>query len=94
MDLDAFQVIKGPLITEKVTGLTEHANVYAFRVDMRANKVQIRTAVQKLWPGVKVVSVRTQVRKGKPRRMKHNWSSQPNWKRAMVRLAEGQRIEG
>lgn len=94
MDLDAFQVIKGPLITEKVTGLTEHANVYAFRVDMRANKVQIRTAVQKLWPGVKVLSVRTQVRKGKPRRMKHNWSAQPNWKRAMVRLAEGQRIEG
>jgi large subunit ribosomal protein L23 len=94
MDLDAFQVIKGPLITEKVTGLTEHANVYAFKVDMRANKVQIRTAVQKLWPGVKVVSVRTQVRKGKPRRMKHNWSRQPDWKRAMVRLAEGQRIEG
>lgn len=94
MDLDAFQVVKGPLITEKVTGLTEHANVYAFKVDMRANKVQIRTAVQKLWPGVKVVSVRTQVRKGKPRRMKHTWSSQPDWKRAMVRLAEGQRIEG
>lgn len=94
MDLDAFQVVKGPLITEKVTGLTEHANVYAFKVDMRANKVQIRTAVQKLWPGVKVLSVRTQVRKGKPRRMKHNWSRQPDWKRAMVRLAEGQRIEG
>jgi large subunit ribosomal protein L23 len=94
VDLDAFQIIKSPLITEKVTGLTEHANVYAFKVDMRANKVQIRTAVQKLWPGVKVLSVRTQVRKGKPRRMKHNWSAQPNWKRAMVRLAEGQRIEG
>lgn len=94
MDLDAFQIIKSPLITEKVTGLTEHANVYAFKVDMRANKVQIRSAVQKLWPGVKVLSVRTQVRKGKPRRMKHNWSAQPDWKRAMVRLAKDHRIEG
>lgn len=92
MDLDAFQVIKSPIITEKVTGLTEHANVYAFKVDMRANKVQIKTAVEKIW-GVKVLSVRTQLRKGKPRRMKHTWSAQPSWKRALVRLAEGQRIE-
>lgn len=92
MDLDAYQVIKGPVITEKVTGLTEDANVYAFKVDMRANKVQIRSAVEKIW-GVKVVSVRTQLRKGKPRRMKHTWSRQPDFKRALVRLAEGQRIE-
>lgn len=92
MDLDAYQVIKGPVITEKVTGLTEDANVYAFKVDMRANKVQIRNAVEKIW-GVKVVSVRTAVRKGKPRRMKHTWSRQPDFKRALVRLAEGQRIE-
>lgn len=92
MDLDAYQVIKSPVITEKVTGLTEDANVYAFKVDMRANKVQIRSAVEKIW-GVKVVSVRTQVRKGKPRRMKHTWSRQPDFKRALVRLAEGQRIE-
>ena len=93
MDLDAFQVIKSPIITEKVTGQTEHTNVYAFKVDMRANKVQVKTAVEKIW-GVKVVSVRTQVRKGKPRRVKANWSSQPDWKRALVRLAEGQKIEG
>lgn len=92
MDLDAYQVIKGPVITEKVTGLTEDANVYVFKVDMRANKVQIRSAVEKIW-GVKVVSVRTQLRKGKPRRMKHTWSRQPDFKRALVRLAEGQRIE-
>lgn len=92
MDLDPYQVIKGPVITEKVTGLTEGSNIYAFKVDMRANKVQIRNAVEKIW-GVKVVSVRTQVRKGKPRRMKHIWSRQPDVKRALVRLAEGQRIE-
>jgi large subunit ribosomal protein L23 len=92
VDLDQFQVIRSPIITEKVSGLTERANVYAFKVDPRANKVQIRSAIEKIW-GVKVVSVRTQVRKGKPRRMKHTWSAQPSWKRALVRLAEGQKIE-
>ena len=68
-NLDAYQIIKNPIITEKVTGQTELANVYAFKVDPRANKVQIKSAVEKIW-GVKVLSVRTQVRKGKPRRMK------------------------
>lgn len=91
-DLDAYQIIKSPIITEKVTGQTELANVYAFKVDPRANKVQIKSAVEKIW-GVKVLTVRTQVRKGKPRRMKANWSAQPDWKRALVRLAEGQKIE-
>ena len=92
MELTPYQIIKGPLITEKVSGQTELANVYAFKVDMRANKIQIRDAIEKIW-SVKVVSVRTQVRKGKPRRMKHQWSAQPNWKRALVKLAEGQKIE-
>jgi large subunit ribosomal protein L23 len=90
--LDPYMIIKAPLITEQVTGMTEDSNTYGFRVDMRANKVQIRQAVEKIW-GVDVVAVRTMIRKGKPRRMKHNWSQQPAWKRALVRLADGQRIE-
>jgi large subunit ribosomal protein L23 len=94
VNLSAYDIIKGPLITEKVSTQTERANVYAFKVDMRANKIQIREAVQKLWPDVTIVSVRTQVRKGKPRRVKAQWSRQPDWKRALVRLAEGQKIEG
>lgn len=92
MELDAFTVIKGPMITEKVTDQTERSNVYGFRVDMRANKVQIRQAVERIW-GVDVVEVRTQVRKGKPRRFRWSWGNQASWKLAMVKLAEGQRIE-
>lgn len=92
MELDAFTVIKGPMITEKVTDQTERSNTYGFRVDMRANKVQIRQAVERIW-GVDVVEVRTQVRKGKPRRFRWAWGKQAAWKLAMVKLADGQRIE-
>lgn len=92
MELDAWTIIKSPVITEKVTTATEHSNTYGFRVDMRANKIQVRQAVQTIW-GVDVIDVRIQVRKEKPRRFKAKVTSQPSWKRALVRLAEGQRIE-
>jgi len=92
VDLDPWTIIKAPLITEKVTAMTEGSNTYGFRVDMRANKIQVRQAVERIW-GVDVVDVRVQVRKGKPRRFKANWTDQPAWKRALVRLADGQRIE-
>ena len=90
--LEMHQIIKGPLITEKVSDGTEQANIYGFEVDRRANKVQIKQAVEKLFD-VKVVKVNTMIRKGKPRRVKFSWSKEPNWKRALVRLREGDRIE-
>jgi large subunit ribosomal protein L23 len=92
MELDAYQIIKGPVITEKVTALTEFHNIYGFKVDRRANKVQIRRAVEKIWD-VKVLNVNTLIRKGKPRRVRFQWSKQPDAKIALVKLAEGQRIE-
>jgi large subunit ribosomal protein L23 len=92
VDLDPHQIIKGPLITEKVSDATERANVYGFEVDRRANKVQIKDAVEKLFD-VKVVKVNTMIRKGKPRRVKWSWCHEPSWKRALVRLREGDRIE-
>jgi len=92
MQLDAYQIIKGPVITEKVSTLTEQENVYGFKVDRRANKVQIRQAVETIWD-VKVLNVNTMVRKGKPRRVRFNWGKQPDVKIALVKLAEGQRIE-
>lgn len=92
MHLDAYQIIKGPVITEKVSTLTEIENVYGFKVDRRANKVQIRQAVETIWD-VKVLNVNTMIRKGKPRRVRFNWSKQPDTKIALVKLAEGQRIE-
>ncbi len=91
-DLDATQIIKAPLITEKLTTLTDNNNVYGFKVDRRANKVQIKKAVEQLF-GVRVVSVNTMTRKGKPRRVRFSWGHAPTWKRALVKLAEGDRIE-
>lgn len=92
MHLDPYTIIKAAQITEKLTTANERSNVYGFKVDRRANKIQIRQAVESIW-GVKVVEVRTMIRKGKPRRVKANWTHQPDWKRALVKLATGQRIE-
>ena len=90
--LGVYDIIKSPLITEKLSLLNEGQNLYGFEVDRRANKIQIREAVEKIW-GVKVVKVNTMVRKGKPRRVKWSWEHEPNVKRALVWLAEGDRIE-
>jgi large subunit ribosomal protein L23 len=91
-NLDAFQVIKSPIVTEKMATATEQSNVWGFRVDKRANKIQIRQAVEEIWK-VKVHSVKTMIRKGKPRRVGREWCHQADWKRALVRLADDNRIE-
>ena len=59
-----YKIIKKPLITEKGTFQTEQSNSYAFLVDAKANKCQIKKAVESLFK-VKVLSVRTMIRKGK-----------------------------
>lgn len=92
VELNTFEVIKSPLITEKLTYLNEKANVYGFVVDRRANKVQIKQAVERIW-SVKVLKVNTLLRKGKPRRVRWGWDHEPTRKRAFVWLAEGQSIE-
>ena len=92
MQLTPQQIIRKPLITEKLTKLMEQQNVYAFKVDNRANKIQIKQAVESIWD-VKVVSVNTMKRKGKPRRVRWAWSQSPDWKRALIKLQEGDRIE-
>lgn len=90
--LQPSEIIKAPLITERLATMTEFNNIYGFKVDRRANKIQIKQAIESLW-GVKVVSVNTQVRKGKPRRVGFAWTKAPTWKRALVKLADGDRIE-
>lgn len=90
--LSTWDVVKSPLYTEKLTWLNEQNNVYGFVVDRRANKIQIKEAVERIW-GVKVVKVNTVIRKGKPRRVKWSWTHEPAQKRALVKLADGQRIE-
>jgi large subunit ribosomal protein L23 len=85
-------VIKRPIaLTEKASSLREE-NKVVFEVAIEANKIQIRHAVEKLF-GVKVTDVNTLVQRGKPRRLGRIESKRPNWKKAIVTLAEGSDIQ-
>jgi large subunit ribosomal protein L23 len=86
-----YDVILGPVITEKATALSE-ANKVVFKVRMDATKPQIKTAVEKLFD-VKVKSVNTLVRKGKVKRFRGTLGRQSDVKKAIVTLAEGQSID-
>ena len=90
--MDNVNVIIKPLITEKSTHQQATRNSYAFQVHTGANKHQIKDAVEKLY-NVKVTDVRTMTRKGKPRRSRFKIGTTPDWKRAVVVLAEDSRIE-
>jgi large subunit ribosomal protein L23 len=90
--IDAYQVIKRPLITEQGMHLVETRNAYPFAVDPRANKLQIRAAVEELF-NVKVDSVRTANRHGKKRRRGRVIGRTQDWKKAYVKLKEGHSIE-
>jgi large subunit ribosomal protein L23 len=84
------EVIRRPLITEKSTELRDERNIIAFRVDRRANKIEIRRAVEAQF-GVKVSDVRVASMHGKLRRQGRYAGRQPDWKKAYVRLAEGEK---
>ena len=90
---DPRQVLKKPLITEKGTTLQEKASQFAFLVNLKANRIEIRRAVEALFPDVKVVKVRTMIRKGKPRRSFGRYHLTPTIKRALVTLREGDSID-
>lgn len=80
-------VIKRPLVTEKTTAMMAE-NKYSFAVDINANKIQIRKAVEELFD-VKVKSVNTMRVKGKPKRLGVHRGYRPNWKKAIVTLEDG-----
>lgn len=88
--MEARQVLIRPLVTEKSTRLMEDGT-YVFVVDRRATKIDIRRAVEQVF-GVKVVAVNTLNVRGKWRRMGRFRGKRPDWKKAVVRLAPGQRI--
>lgn len=90
--MDVYQVIRAPLITEKGTMVAESGNQVVFKVDRRANKVEIRQAVETMFK-VKVVDVRTINVLGKTRRVGRAMGKRSDWKKAYVTLAEGQRID-
>jgi large subunit ribosomal protein L23 len=87
-----YDVIKRPIISEKSTALAEVAGRYAFEVAPQANKQEIRDAVQRLF-NVKVREVRTMIMHGKVKRVGRFESKRMNWKKALVTLAEGQKID-
>ncbi|MBW3541599.1 MAG: 50S ribosomal protein L23 [Planctomycetes bacterium] len=89
--LEPYQVVVRPLVTEKGTHLSERDNSYTFEVNAAATKTDIRRAVEELW-NVRVLKVRTQNRKGKPRRHKFSHGYTNAWKKAIVQLHEEDRI--
>ena len=83
--------ILSPLVTEKATALSEQ-NQFVFRVSLEATKPEIKASVEALF-GVKVLDVNTLVVKGKTKRFKGRPGQRSDWKKAMVKLAEGQSID-
>jgi large subunit ribosomal protein L23 len=90
--MEALQLIRRPLISEKSTKLKEATNTVCFEVDRRANKIEIARAVEKLF-GVKVADVRVANRQGKWKRMGRFIGQRKDWKKAYVRLAPGEKLE-
>ncbi len=90
--MNAHQVIRRPLVTEKSNVGREEQNLVTLAVDPRANKHEIRRAVEQLFH-VSVVEVRTMRMPRKLRRVGRTAGHKPEWKKAIVRLAEGQSIE-
>ncbi len=90
-ELHPYAVLIRPIITEKSTILASQ-DKYVFEVDPRANKAQIKEAVQLAF-NVRVAEVNTMTMKGKPRRFGRRIVHRPNWKKAVVTLVPGDKIE-
>jgi len=90
--MEATTIIRKPLITEKATYCSAELNRYAFEVDRRATKPQIKQAVEELY-NVRVLSVATQTRKGQLRRNNFGYWRSKGMKRAIVKIHADDRIE-
>jgi large subunit ribosomal protein L23 len=86
-------LIKGPIITEKTHTQREVANKLTFRVDLKANKIEIRKAIEDIFK-VKVLGVNTIRVRGKKKRLGRTQGWRPDWKKAVVTLAPGEKISG
>lgn len=90
--MEITQVIKGPLITEKLDKAREKQRQYSFVVDRGATKQDVARAVSQLFK-VTVENVRTSVVRGKVKRIGRSMGKRPNFKKAFVTLKEGDKIE-
>ena len=90
--MDMYQVIVKPLVTEKGTTMLSEGNWVTFKVHPDANKIEVRDAVQKIF-SVSVLRVNTQIVRGKRKRFGRTMGQSKAWKKAMVQLKEGDKIE-
>lgn len=90
--LDYIDVIKGPIVTEKNNDLIASNNTYVFSVDIRANKVQIKQAIEKMFD-VKVEKINISNVKPKRKRVGRYYGKRNKVKKAMVKLKEGDTIK-
>lgn len=89
---DPYSIIKNPLRTEKGTNIQAKENKYVFTVDCKANKVEIKHAVEEIYK-VKVGKVNTINVLGKWRKVRQVEGKRPDWKKAIVTLKKGETIE-
>ena len=89
---DLFAIIKKPIITERSTYLKDRDNKIVFEVNKNANKRDIKKAVERIFK-VSVISVNTINMKGKVKRFGKVFGKRPDWKKAIVTLKEGDKIE-
>ena len=90
--MSPFEIIKSARLTEKGSIQSDQHNQYTVVADRRANKIQIRHAVEELFK-VKVLDVNTMRVRGKKRRQRtHQAGKSPDWKKAIVKLKEGDQI--
>ncbi len=87
-----FQVLVGPHVSEKAAIVADTANQYVFKVAVDATKTEIKQSVEQLFK-VKVDNVTTMKVKGKVKRNRYGYSTKPTWKKAYVRLVQGQDID-
>jgi large subunit ribosomal protein L23 len=92
LKIDDYQILKKPLVTEKSTQMLAEGNWVSFKVHSEANKVQIKKAVEKVF-SVTVTKVNTLIVPGKSRRFGRAVGHTKPWKKAMLRLKDGDKIE-
>ncbi|MEE8162898.1 MAG: 50S ribosomal protein L23 [Anaerolineae bacterium] len=91
--MDVYEILKRPITTEKSNVQAEYYGQYTFQVDRRANKLQVKEAVEKIFD-VNVISVNTMNMPAKRGRFgRRRVVRKPAWKKAVVKLAPGQRIQ-
>lgn len=88
---DEYDIVRYPILSEKGTRLSEEENKYIFRASRRANKIEIKLAIEKLYK-VRVKDVNTMNVRGKKKRMGMVVGKRPDWKKAIVTLEEGETL--